>query len=101
MGALEKERSFFEGKKKKRSVQHTKWNTPKIEKTKLVVDEREVDEFLQTEKIIEIRESKIQNKNTITHTQIRKGGIVGHRLTRAPMLLQVIVIFKMNSAAYH
>jgi len=50
MGALEKERSFFEGKKKKRSVQHTKWNTPKIEKTKLVVDEREVDEFLQTEK---------------------------------------------------
>jgi len=40
MGALEKEHS----------VQHTKWNTPKIEKTKLVVDEREVDEFLQTEK---------------------------------------------------
>ena len=35
MGALEKERSFFEGKKKKRSVQHTKWkwNTPKTEKT--------------------------------------------------------------------
>ena len=66
MGALEKERSFFEGKKKKRSVQHTKWNTPKIEKTKLVVDEREVDEFLQTEKKL----SKLEKARSKIKTQL-------------------------------
>ena len=56
MGALEKEHS----------VQHTKWNTPKIEKTKLVVDEREVDEFLQTEKKL----SKLEKARSKIKTQL-------------------------------